>query len=81
MNWVSIHRFSIECAVETMLRLCGRTTYLLKEEDRSEALPYMVRKETGKIACCCEGEEVVLCDDNAEAMLLWLVLFYLCFQF
>ena len=38
----------------------------------------MVREETEKIACCCEGAEVVLCDDRAEAILLWLVLF--CFQ-
>ena len=36
----------------------------------------MLRKETGKIACCWEGEEVVLCDDDAETMLLWLILFY-----
>ena len=39
----------------------------------------MARKETGKIAYCCEGEEMVLCDDDAGAILLWLVLF--CFQF
>ena len=60
------------------MRLCGED-HTSTEEDRSEALSYMVRKETGKIACRCEGDEVVLCDDGAEAILLWLVPF--CFQF
>ena len=78
MHWVFIHHFLTGCAVETMLRLCGED-HIPTEKDRSEALPYMLRKETGKIACCCEGDEVVMCDDDAGAILLWLVLF--CFQF
>ena len=61
--------------METLLRICGEE-HILAEEDRAEALPYLLRKDSGKIACCCEAEEVVVCEDDGEALLLWLVLFY-----